>query len=145
MLRRNAIPAGIALCGFLAAGCQEPNKADKTKTAPDQGKVVIESPPPPPPAPELPPPTAAAPTQPPDAMSAEEPTEATARPLPKETHAKKATRKSQTYVVKKGDTLQTIAKKYYGDSGKWRRIYDANRQRIKDPNKVPVGMKLIIP
>jgi len=47
------------------------------------------------------------------------------------------------YVVKKGDTLQSIAKRFYGDTKYWRRIADANK--IRDPRKVKVGQKLRLP
>ena len=52
----------------------------------------------------------------------------------------------EVYVVKPKDTLYAIARAYYnGDHTKWRLIYDANRERISDPNVIYVGMKLIIP
>ncbi len=50
----------------------------------------------------------------------------------------------QTYVVKQGDTLSGIAKKFYGDSSQWKKIQRANPQ-IKDPKKIRPGMKLTIP
>ncbi len=49
----------------------------------------------------------------------------------------------QTYVVKSGDMLMLIAKKFYGDENKYTLIMEAND--IKDPNKIAVGQKLIIP
>ncbi len=53
---------------------------------------------------------------------------------------------SDTYVVKPGDTLGTIAQRVYGDATKWRVIYDANRDVIGDnPDSVKVDMKLKIP
>ena len=52
----------------------------------------------------------------------------------------------QVYTVKRKDTLYSIARAFYGgDHSKWRSIYDANRERINDPNHISVGMKLIIP
>ncbi len=50
----------------------------------------------------------------------------------------------QTYVVKQGDTLSGIAKKFYGDSSQWKKIQRANPE-IKDPKKIHPGMKLTIP
>lgn len=146
MLRWNAILMSIAVTCALVAGCQDQNTNEKV--APEQPARTSVDIPPAPLTPEVPPPTLAA--TPPEAevtqaSPAPEASESVA-PLPKETHAKKsAARASRTYVVRKGDTLQSIAKKYYGDSTKWRRIYDANRQRIKNPDKVSVGMKLIVP
>ncbi len=61
---------------------------------------------------------------------------------------KKAAAKSitgRTHTVEKGETLSSIAKKYYNDAGKWKVIWDANRTRVPDPNKLKVGTKLIIP
>ncbi len=52
----------------------------------------------------------------------------------------------RSYVVKKGDTLYSIARLYYkGDNHKWRAIYEANRDRIPDQNHLTVGQTLSIP
>ena len=52
-----------------------------------------------------------------------------------------------TYVVKPGESLWTIAAKpeIYGKSTRWRRIFDANRDVLKSPNHVRPGMTLKIP
>ncbi len=47
--------------------------------------------------------------------------------------------------VVKGDTLSGLAKKYYGDGGKYMKIFDANKDKLKDPDKIQVGQKLRIP
>ena len=52
---------------------------------------------------------------------------------------------STTYTVKAGDTLDKIAVKVYGDSNQWRRIYKANQDRLKSPNRIYPGQKLVIP
>lgn len=49
------------------------------------------------------------------------------------------------YVVQKDDTLQKIAKKFYGSYSQWTKIYDANRDVIKDPNFLKQGVALKIP
>ncbi|MBI5432560.1 MAG: LysM peptidoglycan-binding domain-containing protein [Planctomycetes bacterium] len=49
------------------------------------------------------------------------------------------------YVVQKGDVLGTISSKVYGTSKKWQKIFDANRDVLKDANSLKVGMKLRIP
>lgn len=54
-------------------------------------------------------------------------------------------KKGQTHTVKKGDTLAKIAKKYYGDTKKWRDIYNLNKKKIgNNPNNIKVGIKLVI-
>ncbi len=49
------------------------------------------------------------------------------------------------YTVKSGDTLEKISAKVYGDSSQWRRIYEANRDKLKSPNRIYAGQKLVIP
>jgi nucleoid-associated protein YgaU len=49
------------------------------------------------------------------------------------------------YQVQSGDTLSKVAQKFYGDSAKYRQIYDANRDVLKDPDKINVGQKLKLP
>jgi 5'-nucleotidase/UDP-sugar diphosphatase len=51
----------------------------------------------------------------------------------------------KTYVTQKGDTLSKIAQKFYKDASKWKKIWEANKARIPNPDKLPVGTKLIIP
>ena len=50
----------------------------------------------------------------------------------------------QKYTVQKGDTLQKISKKFYGTTKKWTKIYDANKDVLKAPNKVYPGQVLRI-
>jgi len=47
------------------------------------------------------------------------------------------------YTVRKGDTLESIAKEFYGDAGKWPLIQKANDNI--HPRKLRIGMILIIP
>lgn len=49
------------------------------------------------------------------------------------------------YVVKKGDTLSGIALEVYGKAGRWREIFEANKDVIKNPNLIRPGWKLRIP
>jgi nucleoid-associated protein YgaU len=51
----------------------------------------------------------------------------------------------RTYVVVSGDSLSKIAKREYGDAQKWPKIYDANRNLIKDPDLIYPGQELRIP
>ncbi|HAX61323.1 MAG TPA: hypothetical protein DCX95_02010 [Elusimicrobia bacterium] len=60
-----------------------------------------------------------------------------------------AQQKPKTYRVwvwqENGDCLWKIAEKFYGDGRKWKIIYDANKDEIKDPRKIYPKQKLIIP
>lgn len=49
------------------------------------------------------------------------------------------------YVVKPGDTLSSIAARFLGDGRHWRIIFEANRDKISNPNIIEPGMELIIP
>ena len=52
---------------------------------------------------------------------------------------------TRTYTVKSGDSLSKIAKQIYGDANKWRTIYQANRDLIKNPDLIHPGQVLTIP
>jgi NitT/TauT family transport system substrate-binding protein len=52
---------------------------------------------------------------------------------------------AQQYVVKPGDTLARIAEQFYASGLKWEKIYEANKDQVKNPNYIFVGMKLTIP
>ncbi len=52
---------------------------------------------------------------------------------------------SRTYIVVSGDSLSKIAKREYGDAMKWRAIFEANRDVIKDPDLIHPGQVLKIP
>ncbi|MBU4376377.1 MAG: OmpA family protein [Candidatus Omnitrophica bacterium] len=52
---------------------------------------------------------------------------------------------TKEYIVKKGDTLSGIAQREYGGAYKWKYLYELNKSRIKNPNKLEVGQKIIIP
>jgi nucleoid-associated protein YgaU len=49
------------------------------------------------------------------------------------------------HIVLKGQTLSEISSKYYGSARQWPKILGANRNIIKDPDKLIPGTKLIIP
>src|SRR3954471_6770643 len=51
----------------------------------------------------------------------------------------------RTYVVREGDTLASISRKFYKSSGRWKKIRDANRSVLDDPTKLKPGMTLTIP
>lgn len=51
----------------------------------------------------------------------------------------------RTYTVQSGDNLSAIAQQFYGDGGQWRKIYDANRDKISNPDLIHPGQQFIIP
>ena len=51
----------------------------------------------------------------------------------------------QTYTVAPGDSLSKIAKHFYGEANKWRRIFEANQDVIKNPDLIHPGQVLKIP
>jgi hypothetical protein len=49
------------------------------------------------------------------------------------------------YEVRHGDTLSKIALAVYGKADLWKRIYEANKDRISNPNMIQPGQKLVLP
>ena len=49
------------------------------------------------------------------------------------------------YIIQKGDSLSAIAKRYYGNAKDYPRIFDANREVIKNPDLIYPGQKIRIP
>lgn len=49
------------------------------------------------------------------------------------------------YVIQSGDSLSKIAKKYYGNGNDYPKIFEANREVIKDPDLIFPGQKIRIP
>jgi nucleoid-associated protein YgaU len=49
------------------------------------------------------------------------------------------------YEIKSGDTLSAIAKTYYGKASLYTKLFEANREVIKDPNKIYPGQKIRVP
>ena len=60
-------------------------------------------------------------------------------------HADSRTTASHTYTVEPGDTLWSIAQRFYGNGFGWDRIFYANQGQIADPNMIHPGQELIIP
>ena len=52
---------------------------------------------------------------------------------------------TQYHEVAKGETLWKIAEHYYGDGSLYPKIFEANRDTLKDPNVIKAGQKLRIP
>jgi LysM repeat protein len=53
--------------------------------------------------------------------------------------------KGRTYTVAAGDSLSKIAKNFYGNAGQYMKIFDANKDKLTDPDKIKVGQELVIP
>jgi len=62
-----------------------------------------------------------------------------------ETTAPASAPASRTYTVAAGDSLSKIAQRELGDASRWRAIYDANRDTIKDPDLIHPGQVLKMP
>lgn len=69
---------------------------------------------------------------------------ATAKPTTRETKPTDSN-SGKTYTVKKGDCLWNIAKRFYGNGSQYTKIYNANKDKIKNPNLIYVGQVLTIP
>lgn len=67
----------------------------------------------------------------------QQPRPATTSPAPKST--------AKSYTVVKGDCLWNIAKKFYGKGSQYTKIYNANKDKIKNPNLIYPGQVLTIP
>ena len=50
-----------------------------------------------------------------------------------------------TYTVAAGDTLSKIAKQFYGDANKYMKIFEANKDQLKNPDLIKPGQTLRIP
>jgi nucleoid-associated protein YgaU len=141
-----SIPFALIAIGFV--GCGEPSV--KPETAPKQAPgaaAAASQPSAPGPAPSgtasTKPATAASHTQP--AGPPERAFTGDAELLPKESYVGEAPDRPRVHIVQPGETLFGLAQRYYNDGRRWRRIYEANRERIPDPNKIRVGTKLIVP
>jgi nucleoid-associated protein YgaU len=53
--------------------------------------------------------------------------------------------KQQIYTVAAGDSLSKIAKQFYSNANEYMKIFEANKDRLTDPNVIKVGQQLVIP
>jgi nucleoid-associated protein YgaU len=51
----------------------------------------------------------------------------------------------KTYTVQKGDTLSEIAQKHYGKASEYKKIFEANRNVLSDPDQITPGQVLKLP
>lgn len=49
------------------------------------------------------------------------------------------------YIIRKGDSLWKIAKEHLGSGHRWKYLYELNKDRIRDPNKLKPGTTIVIP
>jgi nucleoid-associated protein YgaU len=63
----------------------------------------------------------------------------------RETEKEQPTSNVRMYTVKSGDTLSKISKQFYGSASDYMKIFDANRDKLTDPDKIKVGEELKIP
>ncbi|HET6637245.1 MAG TPA: LysM peptidoglycan-binding domain-containing protein [Gemmatimonadota bacterium] len=56
-----------------------------------------------------------------------------------------STTATKVYTVVSGDSLSKIAKREYGKASEWKRIFEANRDILKDPDRIYPGQELKIP
>ncbi len=55
------------------------------------------------------------------------------------------TKRRRVYEVKEGETLASIAQKFYGTARNWKLIYTANKHLIDDPTTIEAGQKIVLP
>jgi len=67
---------------------------------------------------------------------------AASTPVVNTTHS---ARSSKSYTIRSGDNLTEIAERTLGDGGRWRDVYEANRDKLKSPDRLEVGQTLRIP
>ncbi len=65
--------------------------------------------------------------------------------IPEPVQAAQGPSEDTVYTVQKDDTLQKIAKKHYGTYSAWLKIYNANKDKIKNPNFVRPGTVITLP
>lgn len=58
-------------------------------------------------------------------------------------HPPPGIRHPRHYVIKRGDTLRGLARRFYGEPNEWRRI--ARRNHLRKPDDLPVGRRIVIP
>ena len=70
---------------------------------------------------------------------------AAAAPLGGSATASAASASARTYTVKAGDTLSGIAKSQLGHANEYMKIFEANRDKLSDPNRIQPGQEFVIP
>jgi nucleoid-associated protein YgaU len=55
------------------------------------------------------------------------------------------TQSVRTYMVKAGDSLSKISKEFYGSSDQYMKLFESNRDKLSDPDKIQPGQVLVVP
>jgi len=66
-------------------------------------------------------------------------------PMPQPDATATPTPGARTYVVQPGDTIESLAEKFYGRRDRWRLIYAANNLQLSGGRPLKPGMELEIP
>lgn len=84
--------------------------------------------------------------------SVEEKAKPTAKPVPSPAEKPAVPKVASTvkpvaeeYIIKQGDTLSKLAERFYNSMNKWEKIYEANRDTVKNPHYIFIGQKIVIP
>ena len=75
----------------------------------------------------------------------EKPVEKNPAPQPAPAQPPQSKAADREYTIKSGDSLSKIAKQVYGDASAWQKIYNANKDQIKNPDMIFPGQKIKIP
>jgi len=67
------------------------------------------------------------------------------QPKPPARQQTKTTKLPRIHTVRNGETLSSIARRYYGSEYQWQKIYNANRSYLKSPDNIRPGTRLMIP
>ncbi len=60
-------------------------------------------------------------------------------------HGSRSRTVQRTHEVRDGDTLKSLAQRYLGDRARWQEIFQVNRDRVQEPESLPLATKLVIP
>lgn len=61
-------------------------------------------------------------------------------------HRREPAGEPAVHTVEEGETLQSLAARFYGSATEWQRLYEANRELLgDDPNLPPPGTDLLVP
>jgi nucleoid-associated protein YgaU len=125
----------VAVLALGVVGCEQQRKEEELPQI-DPAELEASAPPPPEPVPARTDDTEMSTP----AVEIETPTNA-----PPPTPVEPVGGTPQTYTMQRGDTLYSLAKRFYGDGKLWTRIADANKNTVRDVTDIPVGTVLTIP